>query len=60
MSADKCQAPDQGPPGHPTAQENGLKEGGTCRTDGLCDASGLETRIPETSKCVCGAECYKM
>ncbi|CAL8311073.1 unnamed protein product [Merluccius merluccius] len=50
VSADKCQAPDQGLPGHPTAQENGLKEGGTCRTDGLCDASGLETRIPETRK----------
>ncbi|XP_030204302.1 microtubule-associated protein 4 isoform X10 [Gadus morhua] len=31
------------------AQENGLKEGGACGGEGLCDAPVLDTLIPETS-----------
>ncbi|XP_030204293.1 microtubule-associated protein 4 isoform X2 [Gadus morhua] len=31
------------------AQENGLKEGGACGGEGLCDAPVLDTLIPETN-----------
>ena len=46
---------EQGAPDGPasaaaTTQENGLKEGGACGAEGLCDAPALDTRIPETSK----------
>ncbi|CAL8292220.1 unnamed protein product [Lota lota] len=37
------------PPEAPASQENGLKEGGPCGTEGLCEAPVLDTRIPETN-----------
>ncbi|XP_056440018.1 microtubule-associated protein 4 isoform X4 [Gadus chalcogrammus] len=43
---------DPGPqeaPAAAAAQENGLKEGGACGGEGLCDAPVLDTLIPETS-----------
>ncbi|XP_056307200.1 microtubule-associated protein 4 [Danio aesculapii] len=35
------------------AQENGLKDGGPCKSDPIRDSQGLDLLIPETSKFVC-------
>ncbi|XP_071384453.1 microtubule-associated protein 4 isoform X2 [Centroberyx affinis] len=38
-----------GQAGSPAAQENGLKEGAPCGSEGLGEPQGLDSRIPETS-----------
>ncbi|XP_076617525.1 uncharacterized protein LOC143339882 isoform X3 [Chaetodon auriga] len=51
LSGTAAQAPgsEPGQAGSPAAQENGLKEGAPCDSEGLREPQALDSRIPETS-----------
>ncbi|XP_031732635.1 microtubule-associated protein 4 [Anarrhichthys ocellatus] len=49
LSGTVAPGPEPGQAGCPAAQENGLKEGAPCTSEGLREPQALDSRIPETN-----------
>ncbi|KAK9528223.1 hypothetical protein VZT92_014706 [Zoarces viviparus] len=49
LSGTAAPGPEPGQAGSPTTQENGLKEGAPCASEGLQEPQALDSRIPETN-----------